>query len=247
MTTRKWGAESIVNTNTADNQQEPVITALADGGFVVVWTDRDAVGGDGSVASIKLQRFDAAGGKVGIETLVNTTTAANQVTPDVTTLSDGSFVIVWEDFSAAAGNGIDVRFRRFEADGTAIDPADRLAANVANTQTAPDVSAIDGGGFIIAYDDNSLGNFDIRAQRFDALGNPTGAMTAVATAAIEVEAAVATLTSVTGVQSFVIAWDDQTADAIRLQRFNAAGAALGGVVAVSDAPSNPSRVEIVAL
>ena len=42
------GGEFVVNTNTANNQLLPTVTALLNGGFVVVWRDDDPAGGDGS-------------------------------------------------------------------------------------------------------------------------------------------------------------------------------------------------------
>jgi hypothetical protein len=173
MTVRKWGDEIIVNTQTTNTQDSAAIAALADGGFVVTWTDRDAAT-DGSGSSVKVQHFDATGHKVGGETLVNTTTAASQLLADVSVLSDGSFVVVWEDDSLANGTGIDLRFRRFAADGTALDQTDRVATTISGAQTQASVSAIAGGGFIVAYGDNSTGNLDIRAQRIDGAGNQVG-------------------------------------------------------------------------
>ena len=73
MAIRKWGGETQVNTQVTSAQSESSVASLADGGFVVVWRDND-VSGDGSGASIKMQRYGANGLKAGIETLVNTTT-----------------------------------------------------------------------------------------------------------------------------------------------------------------------------
>src|SRR4029079_112125 len=101
--------------------------------------------------------------------------ADDQFDADVESLSDGGFVVSWTDESAAGGNGTDIRFRPFAADGTAVD-ADRVASPVSGTQNASSVAAIAGGGFIVAYADSSLGGSDLHAQRFDALGNPVGAV-----------------------------------------------------------------------
>ena len=64
------GPEFLINTATANAQTYGSVAGLAGGGFVVTWTTRDTVQ-DGSYDSIKAQRFDAAGVKVGPEFLVN--------------------------------------------------------------------------------------------------------------------------------------------------------------------------------
>ena len=66
MTVRRWGEETLVNTNVT-GQTLPTVVLLAD------------AGGDGSSDSIKMQRYDAAGDTVGGETHVNTTTLSAQM------------------------------------------------------------------------------------------------------------------------------------------------------------------------
>ncbi len=68
MALRKWGGETQVNTQVIGNQTNSAVASLPDGGFVVVWTDSD-VSGDGSAASIKMQRYGANGLKAGIESM----------------------------------------------------------------------------------------------------------------------------------------------------------------------------------
>src|SRR5947208_1355150 len=67
----KIGGEVLVNTATASLQDEPAITALADGGFVVAWEDNSGTGGDANSTSVKAQLFNQDGTKRGGEFLVN--------------------------------------------------------------------------------------------------------------------------------------------------------------------------------
>jgi hypothetical protein len=99
----KLGSEFLVNTQTANDQSHPTITGLSKGGFVVTWDDWSGTLGDASGTSIKAQRFDAGGGKLGSEFLVNTQTANGQLFPTVAELSHGNFVVTWEDYSGALG------------------------------------------------------------------------------------------------------------------------------------------------
>jgi hypothetical protein len=98
-----------VNTWTADDQWDPSITSLSNGGFVVVWT---SLGEDGSDYGVYGQRFDANRNKVGSEFQVNTWTKDYQWYPSITSLSNGGFVVVWES-PGQDGSDYDVYGRIF--------------------------------------------------------------------------------------------------------------------------------------
>ena len=97
------GTEILVNTATQFDQLAPQITALSNGGFVVTWTDQSfGVGGatgDSNQFAVKAQVFAANGTRVGSEFLVNTATASDQDSSQITVLSNGGFVVTWEDGS----------------------------------------------------------------------------------------------------------------------------------------------------
>ncbi len=85
-------APFLVNNNTNGSQNEPRVTALADGGFVIIWDDDNS-------NLVRGQRFDAAGNEVGNQFSMN---QSNETSPDIAGLSDGRFITVFE--SGAAGN-----------------------------------------------------------------------------------------------------------------------------------------------
>ena len=95
------GAEFQANTFIAGSQQDPSVSALADGGFVIVWTSPEQ---DGDGNGIYAQRFDANGAPVGAETLINTTTTHYQYQSSVVELEDGGFVITWTSFEQDGSN-----------------------------------------------------------------------------------------------------------------------------------------------
>jgi hypothetical protein len=97
----KVGSEFQVNTWTTNDQGNPSITSLPNGGFVVVWYSN---GQDGSGWGVYGQRFDSNGNKVGSEFQVNTWTTDYQAQPSITSLSNGGFVVVW-----TSGCGPDLR------------------------------------------------------------------------------------------------------------------------------------------
>jgi len=82
-----------VNTTLGGDQSRPEVARLAGGGFVVVWNDLSASGGDTSGSAVRGQLFNAAGDKVGGEFLVNTTTAGSQYAAHFAGLPFGGFVV----------------------------------------------------------------------------------------------------------------------------------------------------------
>ncbi|MBD2840320.1 calcium-binding protein [Pseudomonas sp. JM0905a] len=111
----KVGGETRVNTTTSGDQGEPRVAALSDGGYLVVWHGNGAGDADG----IFVQRFNASGTKVGIETRINTTTAGRQEFANIATLADGGYVITWESYDAS-GRNPDIHSQRFDANGNKV-------------------------------------------------------------------------------------------------------------------------------
>lgn len=97
---KRKGGEVLVNTETLNSQFGPNISRLAGGGFLVAWTDNSLLGGDDSVQSVKAQRYDAAGDKLGGEFLVNSTITGSQANPQITTLNSGNFEL-WHRIARA--------------------------------------------------------------------------------------------------------------------------------------------------
>ena len=93
-----------VNSTMTNDQTEPQITVLPNGGFVVSWIDESTVGGDNSGAAIRLQAFDGGGGKIGGEFLVNTTTNLDQIDSSISALADGRIAVSWTDQSSGTAD-----------------------------------------------------------------------------------------------------------------------------------------------
>ena len=92
---QRLGLETTINTASTGDQLYPAVAGFDTGGFVVVWQSSYS-SQDGSGYSIKLQRYDANGLKIGGEVLVNSAFAGDQRYADVTTLANGSFIVTWE-------------------------------------------------------------------------------------------------------------------------------------------------------
>ncbi|HTU09714.1 MAG TPA: cadherin domain-containing protein, partial [Allosphingosinicella sp.] len=178
---RRADGELLVNTTTLNTQSGGSIAMLPGGGFIVTWSDNSLTGGDASGFGIVGQLFDANGGKVGGEFLVNTTTTGNQSVSNVATLPSGRFVVTWIDGSATGGDTSSnaVRAQIFEANGTRVGTEFLVNTETANSQSSPAVTELAGGGFVIAWSDSSGIGGDasgsaVKAQVFSAAGVPVG-------------------------------------------------------------------------
>ncbi|PHS28603.1 MAG: hypothetical protein COA85_03480, partial [Robiginitomaculum sp.] len=165
------GGEFLVNTTTVSFQTRPSVAGLTGGGFVVAWQDSSA-----GPADIRAQRYNASGAAQGAEFLVNTITTNNQENPSVAELSGGGFIITWSDNSTTSG---DIRAQRYNASGVAQGGEFLVNTTTPSAQQNPRVAALTGGGFVIAWEDNSLSPDDpsglaVRAQRYNATGAPQG-------------------------------------------------------------------------
>jgi hypothetical protein len=194
------GTEILVNTATQDDQFAPQITALSNGGFVVTWRDfSGGVGGapgDSSLIAVKAQVFLADGTRVGSELLVNTATDNSQFKQQITALSNGGFVVTWEDDSNGAGgatgdsSNLAVKAQVFLADGTRVGSELRVNTATDNAQSDPQITALSNGGFVVTWTDDSNGvggatgdgSRAVKAQVFLADGTRVGSELRVNTA-----------------------------------------------------------------
>ena len=236
---KRKGGEVLVNTETSGFQTASNLSALNDGGYIVVWTDASAIGADTSSNGIKAQRFDADGNKVGSEFLVNTTTTGSQTTASVTTLPSGRYVVTWTDSSGLGGDASasGIKGQLFEADGTRVGGEFLVNTETANTQSGTVVTELAGGGFVVSWQDNSLiggdsSAFGIKAQLFDAAGAKVGGefLVNAVTSGSQSSPSIAALAS----GGFAVAWNGAATGSgglvfgsIRVQLFDSAGAKVG--------------------
>jgi hypothetical protein len=108
------GAETLVNSDTANSQGVPTATGLSDGGWVVTWVGE----GPGDSDGVFEQRYAANGHKVGSETLVNSYTTGNQYNPTTTALDDGSWVVTWWGNGPGDSGGVFQRHFAPDVDGS---------------------------------------------------------------------------------------------------------------------------------
>lgn len=168
------GSEFQVNTYIVGDQVISSVAMAPDGRFVIVWTSSEQ---DGDDFGIFAQLYDATGTATGSEFQVNTHTALDQMWPSVSMASDGRFVVAWQSFFQD-GSGDGIYAQRFDATGTPLGPEFQVNTFTPQGQEHPSVAMVPDGRFIVTWssDDQDAPGWGIFAQRFDASGNPLGAL-----------------------------------------------------------------------
>jgi hypothetical protein len=222
------GGEFRVNSHWVADQIEPSATALDNGGFLITW---HSMGQDSSGWGVYGQSYDAGGNTAGGEFQISTQTYAHQVWPDATTLSDGSVLVVWGSL-IQDGSSYGIYGQRIDASGAKIGGEFQINTYWQGGQWAPDVAALNNGGFVVTwYSDSQDGSASgIYAQRYDAGGNPDGGEFLVNSTTYNYQ----TTSTVTGLadDGFVITWQSNGQDGsgygVYGQRYDANGNEIGG-------------------
>lgn len=248
----KVGGEFVAPATTAGIQSDAVVTALAHGRYVVVWTDSSGTGGDTSSDAIRAQVFNAGGSRFGAEFLVNSTVAGQQYDPAVTTLANGNFAVAWTSFGAD-GFGQPVRSvnaQLFRPDGTPIGSeyvGNAVAGNLAG-QGEPAITGLAGGRYVVTWTNTHVFDTDIQGQVFNANGGLRGAVIAVNTTTVGAQGDSSTAALTGG--GFVTAWVDHGLGGlnpeIRAQVFGANGARSGAEFLVNADTNGIQRAPSVA-
>ncbi len=163
--------DQLVNVDTASDQYEPDVTALADGGWVVAWT---SVGQDGDNDGVFQRRFDQNGvATSATDVAVNTVTVGRQYEPSIAGLAGGGWIATWTS-AAQDGSGFDVIQQRYDAGGNAVFASEaRVNVTTIDHQYFPSVAPLPDGSWIVTWvsklqDGDQHG---IYQQRYDSSGN----------------------------------------------------------------------------
>ena len=226
------GSEFHVNTTTIYDQADQTLTALADGGFLITWNSTQN-GGDYDCYS---QRYDAAGAKVGGETLINTVTGGLSDGPSTTALTDGDYVVTWTQYDAV-GQQFDIFAKQYNADGVVVVSDFRVNTYTTDTQQGSSIAALADGGYVITWtsQDQDGSNYGVYGQRYDTNGVATGGEFRVNTITGDEQAD----THVTALNDggFAVVWRDRPHDGssygVYCQVYTAAGGPNGGQTLVN--------------
>jgi hypothetical protein len=202
-------SDVVVNTTTAGHQARPDVAMDAQGNLVVAWEDDQDGNG---VYQVHARVLLADGTPRGLPFTVNTVATGQQRRPAVAMAPDGRFVVAWED--DRQGNGREqVLVRGFHADGTERFPAQSVHTDDVGQRIRPAVAMDAGGGFVVAWQDDSDANgaYQIHARGFHADATERFARRTVNSVAAGQQRSPAV--GVDGAGALVVAWeDDQDGD-----------------------------------
>ncbi len=256
----KVGGEFLVNTQVTGFQELPSITGLSGGGFVVTWTDYSGPDGLGIA---KAQIYSAAGAKLGLEFALSSGAATDQSFSTITSLPGGGFVVTWTE--AGIQSDYKIKAEVFSATGTVVTPA--FLVNTAtwtqqggNNQPGnhnPTITGLSGGGFVMTWQDYAGTGGDtsgagILSQLYSATGVPEGSTVRVNTQTTS-DQTQPVVTSLAG-GGYVVTWmDGNVVDPLtglpgavmKAQLFSAAGAKIGGEIAVDSEVQSDQALPVV--
>ena len=186
--------------------------------------------GQESYDGIYGQRYNSSGVAVGAEFHVNTYTSNYQVEADITTLSDGSFVVTWTSKNQD-GSNYGIYGQRFDVDGFKLSDEFQINTETYSSQYTPNISSLEDGGFVVtwqsAYQDGS--DYGIYGQRYDQYGNTVGSEFSINTETND-EQQFPSISSIAD-GGFVATWasygQDGSEYGVYGQRFDASGAPAG--------------------
>ncbi|WP_114945674.1 hypothetical protein [Microvirga calopogonii] len=158
-----------------NSQAAPSVSALPNGGYVLVWQTKENGNND-----IHQRIYDANGAPLAPETVV-TEASSNQTSPSVSVLSNGGWVVTWE---TQGGGTSDIHQRAYAVSGAPLGP-ETVVSEAANNQYAPSVTALPNGGWVVTWqtEETSNGGADIHQRVYAANGTLVGSEITVAEAA----------------------------------------------------------------
>lgn len=162
-------AEFLINEPESHTQIDPSLSCSRDGTFVAAFVD--ASGTTGEPREVMVRLFDQDGNPKGSQVLVNSSSPGMQRDPIVAMAADGDFVVVWQDESGTDGSGWGVFARLFDKNAVPKGPQFVATAGTAGDQRDPHVSIDYVGNFVVAWESNVSGNWDVMFRRFDRAGN----------------------------------------------------------------------------
>jgi len=224
----KLGSEFRANTYTTNDQNDPSVAALSNGGFVVAWTSHLQ---DNSSNDVYAQRYSAAGIKIGGEFRVTPGTSSTQEYPSVAGLSGGGFVITWTAYRLGLDQSLNgIHAQLYDAAGTPSGSEFLVNTHTPGDEFHSSVAGLSNGGFIVTWTSFQYNSTeDIYGQRYSAAGARIGSEFLVNTYTMGDQYG----SSVVGLHNggFVVTWSSNSQDGsfegVYGQRYSNAGKPLG--------------------
>ena len=177
------GVEFRANSTTANDQRFSSVDMAANGNFVVTWTSTNQ---DGSGLGIYMQRYNANGSTSGVQTLVNTTTAGDQVYSRVAVSPNGDFLVSWDSFNQDQAGTWGIYAKKYTATGGVEEVQFRVNTTTAGDQRYSGVALTAANNAVFVWSGNGVGDASgVFMQRYTCNDLPVVTTTASALAYTE--------------------------------------------------------------
>ncbi len=156
--------QQVVNSTTDVSQDEEVSSVpLLGGGYILVWSKTNA----DSTRSIMGRVYDSAGTASGSEIVLMQGPAGSLWKPDAAALSNGGFVVTWDNSSS----GGDIQAQRFDSTGSTVGAVITVNSFDGTAQYNSTVTGLAGGRFVVAWEgDGELDSNGVYARVFESDG-----------------------------------------------------------------------------
>ena len=176
------------------NQSDVDVIGLSDGRLAAVWTSYDA--GDGDGFTVRLRLFDADGGALGEDMVVNSTGVGAQYAPKLIEMADGRLLVSYSSFDYTILGVSPILARVLEADGTPVGDDYVLADGTNIASFRPDMTVLADGRILATWYETGPITFTpgenptvepgtIRGRLLDADGQPLGDSFAINTTDVQ--------------------------------------------------------------
>src|SRR5579859_7300169 len=168
-----------VNQQGADDQENPQVTMLKNGGAAFVWQ-----GGKQSFQHIYARFLSSSNTWVTGDVMVNSSTNYYQINPVIATLTNGNVIVVWSSYGQD-GDMQGVYAQQFSPVGQKIGGESLVNQFTSFNQRTPAVAALSSGGYVIAWvseqersaidiNGNGYASVDIYGRIYNSSGTPLG-------------------------------------------------------------------------
>lgn len=160
-----WTANGVSVCSAANTQSNPKIEPDGSGGVYIAWQDKR----NGLDYDVYVQRINASGiMQWATNGVVICSATGSQSAVDMTSKGVSGAIITWKD--QRSGN-LDIYTQKINQNGTLSWTANGIVlATGSASQINPSIIGDVAGGAIIAWQDSTAGNWDIKSQRLDANG-----------------------------------------------------------------------------
>jgi hypothetical protein len=163
----KVGSEfNVAQSNTSEGETFTDTVGLANGDFLVAWTDMES---DGNNKGVFAKRYTASGTLVQDKFQVNTYTALSQWKPRIAALPDGGYVVIWESWAQNGATQYGIYGQRYNAQNQKVGAEFQVKFDTqywTNTEYTINISQSVNGRMSVVWTSQDGGNIGIFTKEF---------------------------------------------------------------------------------